>query len=351
MSPSNDAVLEIPAALLSISLDDTLGATLLGTFCGLMLYGISLHQLYRYLRQFPSDDRFVQVIVFIVMLSETVHCVATMHVSYFMSVSSVAQELAFLSHGLWSLNAIPVASAPIIFVSQMFFARRVWLIGPRYRLVIGIATIVLLIEFGFAIAISYKTFTTVLVNDSGGVRWLIATGLSIAFATDVLLTPTLTVALWRSRTGYQRNGSIVELFSTYIVNTGLLHGIANAAASITVSLSEVHVLILTIAYFRQCFTTSPYSLVYGIPQMIASRLYANSLLSALNSRDPQKEPSIFDSGSYGRNLIQRMNHRAAAETWNVPQIPDEPSVIHINVTTENEGRKWDWAFKRGFATA
>ncbi|KAM5536426.1 hypothetical protein V8D89_009862 [Ganoderma adspersum] len=51
----------------------------------------------------------------------------------------------------------------------------------------------------------------------------------------------------------------------------------------------------------------------------ATPVFANSLLSALNSRDPQKGPSIFDSSSYGRNLIQHMNHRAAAETWNVPQ--------------------------------
>ena len=69
-----------------------------------------------------------------------------------------------------------------------------------------------------------SSFTTVLSVDSGGVRvrttlglwvierlrgsrihvqWLIATGLTIAFAADLLFTPTLTVALWRSRAGHQ----------------------------------------------------------------------------------------------------------------------------------------------------
>ncbi|KAM5539672.1 hypothetical protein V8D89_006781 [Ganoderma adspersum] len=334
MPASIGAESSIPTSLLSISVDNTIGATLLGTFFGLLFYGISLNQLYRYLRQFPTDDRFVQAI--------PENCATTVansiRTSYFMAVSTPAQELAFVTHGLWSLKAIPISSAPIIFVTQMFFARRVWLIGPRYRLIIGIAIVVLLTEFGFAISISYKTFTTVLAYDSGGARWLISAGLTIAFATDLLFTPTLTVALWRSRRGQPGNSGIGELFSTYVINTGLLHwslhpidSIANAAASMT------------------CLTTSPYSLVYGIPQMTGSRLYANSLLSALNSRDPQKAPSIFDSGSYGRNLIQRMNHRAAAETWNVPQIPEEPSVIHINVTTEDEGTRRDSAVKRGFA--
>ncbi|PIL26438.1 hypothetical protein GSI_12196 [Ganoderma sinense ZZ0214-1] len=396
MPASTDAVPAIPTALLSISVDDTIGATLLATFFALLFYGISLNQLYRYLRRFPTDDRFVQVIEGIysdvrlgtpqssfscsynpypTRVSETVHCVSTMHLSYFMAVSSLAQELTFVRHGLWSLKAIAISSAPIIFVTQMFFARRVWLVGPQYRLIMAIGVAVLLIEFGmsqllsqdgaphahylpfrprmiptgFGIGKHFRGFyrlarrtdrrrddyaRQLLVTrryDTGGVRWLVAAGLTTAFATDLLFTPTLTVAIWRSRRGQKGNNSVAELFNTYVINTGLLHCIVNGAASIT------------------CLTTSPYSLVYGIPQMTASRLYANSLLSALNSRDSQKGPTIFDSGSYGRNLIQRMNQRAAAQTWNAPQIPDEPSVIHINVTTENEGARRDSAFKRGLA--
>ncbi|PIL26424.1 hypothetical protein GSI_12181 [Ganoderma sinense ZZ0214-1] len=302
MPLSNDAA-EISLGLLTTSLEDTIGAVLVATFCALLLYGISLNQLYRYLLQFPSDDRYVQAICTQGRAARIIlngQCDDDpMAPSYFAVVSNLTQKEALLNHAPWSENAVLIASAPILIVCQMFFARRIWIIGPRYRLIIGIGAVVLLTEFGFAIAISYKSFMTVLSNDTGGVRWLITAGLSTAFAADLLFTPTLTVALWLSRRGRQGKQGVAELFSTYIVNTVL----------------------------------------------------ANSLLSALNSRDPQKSPSIFDSGSYGRNLIQRMNHRAAAETWNVPQIPDEPSVIHINVMTENEGVMRDSQFKRGFATA
>ncbi len=66
-------------------LDKTLGVYLLGTFIGLVygvsplarftasqltlssptgrLYGISLHQMYRYYRLFPSDPRFIRILV------------------------------------------------------------------------------------------------------------------------------------------------------------------------------------------------------------------------------------------------------------------------------------------------
>lgn len=70
---------------------------------------------------------------------------------------------------------------------------------------------------------------------------------------------------------------------------------------------------------------------YSPPQVLPSRTnyYSIPAPRSLNSRDPQKSPSIFDSGTYGRNLIQRMDHRAAAETWNVPQVSAPLPVIAV----------------------
>ncbi|KAM5536429.1 hypothetical protein V8D89_009865 [Ganoderma adspersum] len=228
MHPSHDVTLEIPLAFLTASQENIIGALFVGTFCALILYGISLNQLYRYLLRFTSDDRYVHAI------------------------------------GDRSESAMLIAPAPIILVTQMFFARRVWLIGPRYRLVMGVAVIVLLVQFGFAIA-----------------------GVNIKAELNLLYPQHIQ---WR-------RGNLVRQEYPLLVN--------------------IH----------------------------HSPVYANSLLSALNSRNLQKSPSIFHSGSYGRNLIQRMNYRTATETWNVPQIMDEPSVIHISVMTEDEGVKRDPPFK------
>lgn len=86
----------------------------------------------------------------------------------------------------------------------------------------------------------------------------------------------------------------------------------------------------------------------------------------LNSRETRSSVAIFDSGTYGLKAIERTNRRAAAETWNVPQVrifgggcpgassrslivslcvrqipENEPAPINIRVTTELEdGQNW-----------
>ncbi|OJT15861.1 hypothetical protein TRAPUB_1513 [Trametes pubescens] len=45
------------------ALDNTFGAVLLGTFVGLILYGLTLHQSYRYLRLYPNDSRALKCLV------------------------------------------------------------------------------------------------------------------------------------------------------------------------------------------------------------------------------------------------------------------------------------------------
>ncbi|TBU37236.1 hypothetical protein BD309DRAFT_984432 [Dichomitus squalens] len=354
----------VPLALnsLGISLDETFGANLLLTFCGLILYGFSLHQMYRYFRTFPNDDKFVRVIGQTTPDTEVprfngsqdrtngslhIHNASEVHIwpyscphpaeedgSYYMLVTNFSDVLSLLN-GVWSLNALPTVSIlrktyrswqVVISIVSSDLADPDDVVGPKYRLIVIVASIILLSEFaaitdagstGFAIAIAYKGFTVALSFDSGGSRASTIRFTSrnlvdtINRATSLVLTFTFIACVLR------------------LADVLLTGSIFNGAA------------------FLACLATSPFSYTYGIPEIIATRLYANTLLCApithdflcrsLNSRDPKKALSIFDGGSYGRNLIQRMNHRAAAETWNVPQIPDDPQAIHINVTTEAEG--------------
>ncbi|TBU43932.1 hypothetical protein BD309DRAFT_69864 [Dichomitus squalens] len=188
----------------------------------------------------------------------------------------------------------------------------------------GLATIFMLCQFGFTIALTYKIFKSSVNEEfSGGFRWLMNAALATPFAIDVVFSSTLVVAIRASRLGLRRDDSFLELVIIYVVNTGLLHCAFNAAAWIV------------------CMATGTASQLFFPFQIVSLRLYANSLLSALNSRDLTRTSTIFDSGAYGMNLIRRLNHRAAAETWNTPQKPDEPALITIQVTTETEGTKSD----------
>ncbi|KAI0773609.1 hypothetical protein C8Q74DRAFT_768835 [Fomes fomentarius] len=285
-----------------LPLDKTLGVYLLGTFIGLVLYGISLHQLYRYYRLFPSDPHFIRILVSVVMLLETVHTIMTMHFCYYYLVANYL-NFAVLIQGVWSINALPVVLSLTMFTSQLFFATRVFMLGPRYRFVVVVAMLLCLGEIGFSVATAYKAFTVTMIVQLETSASLIATALGLGFVADAMFTVTLAHVVRRSRADMPRY-SILEAVQTYIVNTGSLHCIFNLISFIFV-LATTH------------------SLIDGLFSIVTARLYANSLLAVLNSRNlpGTKGIEISECGSsYGLHLIARANRRAAAETWNVPPV-------------------------------
>ncbi|KAI1790102.1 hypothetical protein LXA43DRAFT_1083541 [Ganoderma leucocontextum] len=317
---TNSTTVNDAGALAAIAaiIPQTLGADLLGTFFGLVLYGLSVHQLYRYFRLFPSDAFFIRILVALVMTFETVHTVLTMHFCYNFLVTNYFNPVAFLN-GVWSLDALPIVVSTIVFSSQLFFARRAYLAGPRFRPFVIFALLLVMAEIGFSIVITIKTFSqnyTRLNNE----KWLISTTLGMPLAADLVFSVTLLIVLRVSRQCETSNReSKLDLFVIYVVNTGLLHCIVNVVA-LAVNLASIN-------------GTSTYYLLFNV---IAARLYANSLLAALNSREVKPGNIAFD-GSIGLNFIERATRRAAAETWNVPQVPEgPPSMIDIKMTTELE---------------
>ncbi|KAH9936874.1 uncharacterized protein BXZ73DRAFT_100289 [Epithele typhae] len=316
----------VPLLAAWMPFDKTLGAYLLGAFAGLMLYGLGVHQLYRYYTLFPTDDLYIRVMVAVVMLLETAHAVLTMHTCYFYLVTNYFNFLALLE-GVWSLYALPVLLSGIMITSQVFFARRVFLIGTRYRIIVGIAMLCFVGEICFTIATTVLTFRSPLLGTAPSTVWLVPSTFAAAFLADTLFTVTLIVVLRRSRSGHtglkRPNETLFDKFMLYAVSTGLLHCIFNFIS-----------LILT--------TTTFHTFIYIFFSIISARLYANSLLAVLNSRAPiaGRGLEVFDAGTYDLHLLARVQQRAAKVTWNVPQAPERAQAsIAIKVTTESEG--WD----------
>ncbi|TBU23424.1 hypothetical protein BD311DRAFT_810745 [Dichomitus squalens] len=326
-----------PLLALAGSLPRAFGADLIGTFLGLILYGLAAHQLYRYCRLFPTDALFIRTLVALVMTFETVHVILTMHFCYYLLVTNYFKPTA-LSSGVWSLSALPIVISAIVLSSQLFFARRAYLTGPKFRPFVVVATLLIMGEIAFSVVTTVKAQVDTNLEDLHE-KWLISVTLGMPLAADILFTITLLVVLRLSRTETQRNESPFDLFTLYIVNTGVLHCICNVAALVT-NLVTIH-------------GTSTTFLAFNI---VAARLYANSLLSAqvLNSRDKKRGNITFD-GSVGLNFIDRATRRAAAETWNVPQSPERPpSMINIKMTTEletDQESQWDQQTLEGLNTA
>ncbi|KAI0667846.1 hypothetical protein C8Q78DRAFT_1081729 [Trametes maxima] len=235
------------------ALDNTYGAGLIGTALGLM-----------YFRLYPTDPTYVKVYVIVLLAVETFHIVLSLHSCYFYLITNYLQPGAFLIP-IWSVNTVPLATGVVATLSQCFFAHRVWLVGPKYRVFVLVAIILLLVELGFSLAATIETYVRPLFTSYWDVTWVFSASFGMAVLVDTILTGVLITVLHRSRTGLKRTDSLIDLLIVYAINTGLLTGIFN-----------ILTFIFALVYSD--------NLIYGAFAVVTAKLYANSVLAALNAR-------------------------------------------------------------------
>ncbi|KAL1947355.1 hypothetical protein VTO73DRAFT_14316 [Trametes versicolor] len=297
-----------PTSLASLShlVESTFGAYLFGTSASLILYGISLCQFRRYLCLYPTDASYIRAIVFAVI--------------YYFLVSNYANPQTFNSPP-WSLKIAPTLAAVITFTAQTFFARRVCLLGFKYKVVVVLVMMCLIVHVGLGIAL------TVVINNVGSItaynrsnEWLFSAPILPASVADGLLTSAIIIGLRRSRETSTRAHSVYELFMLYVVNSGLF----------TTLVSIVPYVVGVVM---------PKTFIWAAVSFVPTRLYAMTLLCVLNSRKrlAGRGLEIFGKDVPMRSIIARANHLAAVEQWNAPALPDRaPTKIAISISAETE---------------
>ncbi|KAH9848437.1 hypothetical protein C2E23DRAFT_889091 [Lenzites betulinus] len=169
----------IPLAPLPVlpALDNTFGAILIGTCVGLILYGLTGHQTYRYFRLYAND--------------------------------------------------VPILKAlgTVIFVCHSFYVRRLYLVGGLYKPLIALVITLMFGELGFVIAATAKVFHQPSFVSWERFTWLISAGFGCAVGADVVLTSSLICVLQRRRTGFKSTDSMIDVLIVYTINTGLLTGL------------------------------------------------------------------------------------------------------------------------------
>ncbi|KAH9902430.1 hypothetical protein C8Q73DRAFT_3393 [Cubamyces lactineus] len=197
--PSGLALPKIPA------LDNTYGVMMLGTFIGLILYGVNLHQSYRYVRsaEFKYDSIYVKVMVTIVLLLETLHSVTSMHTVYYYVVRNYFNPLV-LFHGV------------------CFFARRLWMINHKFRPLVAFVAVLLMAEAALSTAVTVEAFIQPDIVHFENYSWMVSAGLGVILLADALLTTLLIITLRHSRTGFHSTEQMLNTLITYTICTGLL---------------------------------------------------------------------------------------------------------------------------------
>ncbi|KAJ8473027.1 hypothetical protein ONZ51_g8125 [Trametes cubensis] len=278
-----------------------LGALLIGTYLGLMLYGLSVHQAYVFYTPSCKETSWIlKTAVAIILILETIHSALCIYANYTSLIIDTFQDnVPHNTHCQWSINILSVFAATIFCLTQSIYAWNVIRVLPVYGLVVAIVVAVLATgQLGTVIAASvllYKPRSERTIRD---IRWLSCVHSAMVVVASQLLAGVLICYLRRSRTGFARSDHIIRTLILYICNTGLLVGI-----------SSILSLILVLVW--------PQSLLSVAVEVVATNFYAVSLLAQLNSRqelrtmDTQSSTMTYEATRLGQCGI----HVRSSPSW------------------------------------
>ncbi|KAI9069854.1 hypothetical protein FKP32DRAFT_36284 [Trametes sanguinea] len=220
----------------NLPLKETFGALLLSTFFALMLYGLLVHQISDYFRQYGSDDTtinktfvsgrgfqaadyiFYAEQVIIILVIETVHSMLLMHACYIYLVANLLNPPT-PSLATWSLKVYPVINALCICVAQCFYTRRVYLISARYRGLVALAVTLSAAFVGYNIAATVINYGVTLFYRLDPDAWIgMASYASIAVS-DTITTGVLVFNLKQYRTGIKRTDVLLGRLASFAIHT------------------------------------------------------------------------------------------------------------------------------------
>ncbi|KAI0631796.1 hypothetical protein C8Q77DRAFT_1128873 [Trametes polyzona] len=240
------------------------GAFLIGTYLSLILYGIFIHQVYMYFRIYRKDKVLVKVMVHAMIMIETIHTAACMHICYHYLVSNYFNPLSLL-HCTRTLDMIPILTGLLILVSQSFFSWRVYTLRPKSSPLVAVAVILSIVSFGFMTAATVEATHVASFQRYESHTWLTSVALSAAVVSDAITVSVLTAVLTKRRTGIKQTDQILQRLILYAVNTGLLTGIFNILALVFALVWRDNYIYIGVA-------------------IAGGKVYSNSLLAVLNTR-------------------------------------------------------------------
>ncbi|OSC98537.1 hypothetical protein PYCCODRAFT_1447422 [Trametes coccinea BRFM310] len=286
------ASLSLPTQIPSLS--DTYGALFIGMCLSILLYGVTVHQVYRYFRLYPKDR--------IAMKATTLHTIMPIHICYYHLVTNYFNPGALLT----DTCVCSVKQVVAMTLCQGFYVRRVYIFGPELRSLVALAIVLLLAEF----ALTVQAFE--------GHQWLVAVIYGLAVAIDAIVTGVLIVVLLKSQ----------------VASISCILALMNFYSSSTDSLIQTLAL------------TKSGNMVYVAMGAVATKLYANSVLAVLNSRRSLAERAMngFTANTlqlegnlqpatstviFGRNNSQRV-------TVSLPPLTENPEHSATRATSESE---------------
>ncbi|KAJ6542184.1 hypothetical protein DFH09DRAFT_1174245 [Mycena vulgaris] len=248
------------------SVDDTLGAALIGFAFSCVVFGVNTNQVFTYFLRYPEDKLAYKFLVSLIWFLELVDQAFIGHSVYFYTITNYTKPLVLLLDPVaWTLILQLTIGALIGTIVRLCFAMRVWRFSQK-NIPVTVAVVALtLAELGLAIAYTVKCFQNPFLTTIPNLKMLASLSLGAGVITDIFTASALCYFLRKFRTGHKRADSLVNTLTVYAVNTGAFTA---AVSLLTLIFYDLH----------------PHNFQFLAFYFILSKLYAISFLCTLNTR-------------------------------------------------------------------
>ncbi|KAF7320524.1 hypothetical protein HMN09_00136100 [Mycena chlorophos] len=249
----------------------TLGALLVGTLCGAVLFGVTTVQAYIYSTRFPDDHWMIKSTVAFIWCAEAAHMAAVSNTLYTYTVLDYGNPESLLTRPPRSIVGYIFITVTIAVAVQVFFSYRIYVLSQS-RIVPMITYLLSLIRLGLGYSLfAVGNSVTSLQEFSTKWQWLGVTMWTLSAVEDVTITLTLVFLLWQQR---GRAAKTTTAFIDKIILWSLETGFLTAAFSLSTVL---------------LFHTMPNNFIWIGCSVVEARVFSNSLFASLNSRSVLRE--------------------------------------------------------------
>ncbi|KAJ7910259.1 hypothetical protein B0H13DRAFT_2328654 [Mycena leptocephala] len=249
-----------------INFNATIGPEEVGVIVGAWMFGIFTIQAFNYFGDFPKDRPRLKILVAVLWVLELIHVILSCVALYQTTVTHFGDgdNVLFINKAIGLSIIISSIVGPGV---QIFFADRVRILSGR--LVIPVICWFLSgVRFISLVAICVATLTTPFIPAfKEKWDWLILSSIGVSTTVDILVAISLCILLWqrRSRSNVKSTQQTIDSLLAWTINTGML----TSAAS----------------FMMLIFFVTMANFAWLTMLLIIPRLFANSMLASLNSRN------------------------------------------------------------------
>ncbi|KIM89270.1 hypothetical protein PILCRDRAFT_218837 [Piloderma croceum F 1598] len=259
----------LPTAAPSLQeLESTLGVLFIGFLVCIILYGFTFFQTYLYFSRFPKDNLWIKLTTGILCALDTTTSALISQAVYYYLIDQFLSPVGLLdaTSTFCAENGLAILAT---FIVQVFYAARIYQIGPPSRPLFAIISLTAVMGCGWGIVMTVQIFQRKRLADLGTPWMEVVAGISQGFVTlaDIMIVGALALGLRRTRNPRMRAPEgWFDKFVTYFINR------------------LVCVTIVQVAYVC-VFLAMPSKQIWIPFHLVVSKLYVNTLLAMLNSRD------------------------------------------------------------------